>query len=245
MALGDILRRGASLWEALGVGSEGDVLTITSGEPEWAAPGSGGATVNGYYITDGSDFGPVFPVTPVVNGDFAWINQGGASIDTTNGGVYISAPLNSGVSLRIRKKATPSTPYSITFAATYNLVNVDFQEAGLIFRQSSDGKLVVFWILSSSTSRLLQVSTLNSATSFNANIFSMTLSGMTGPVIWLRITDNGTNRLYSISSDGDHFIQVYSEARTTFLTADEVGFMVNEGSNTYTCGINALSWVQS
>lgn len=42
--LGDVMVRGAAVPERLGVGSEGDVLTIVSGVPTWAAAGAG-ATV--------------------------------------------------------------------------------------------------------------------------------------------------------------------------------------------------------
>ena len=43
-AAGDILYRGASAWARLGKGSDGQVLTLASGLPSWAAAGGGGST---------------------------------------------------------------------------------------------------------------------------------------------------------------------------------------------------------
>lgn len=40
--LGDLIRRGASADERLGVGTNGQVLTVVSGQPAWAAAGGGG-----------------------------------------------------------------------------------------------------------------------------------------------------------------------------------------------------------
>ena len=44
-AEGDILYRGASAWARLGKGSDGQVLTLASGLPSWAAASGGGASV--------------------------------------------------------------------------------------------------------------------------------------------------------------------------------------------------------
>ena len=43
-AAGDILYRSSGAWTRLGVGSDGQVLTLASGLPSWAAGGSGGAS---------------------------------------------------------------------------------------------------------------------------------------------------------------------------------------------------------
>ena len=53
-AEGDILYRGASAWARLGKGSDGQILTLASGLPSWAAAGGGGATMVNTIL--GSDF---------------------------------------------------------------------------------------------------------------------------------------------------------------------------------------------
>src|SRR6266446_5233542 len=60
--------------------------------------------------------------TAPVDGDYAWINQGGASVTVNaNGSICLYAPAT-GDSLRVRKKAAPATPYTMTagFMATGN-----------------------------------------------------------------------------------------------------------------------------
>jgi hypothetical protein len=64
-------------------------------------------------------------------------------------------------------------------------------------------------------------------------------------VAFIRIADNGTNRLCSYSVDGQNWFQFHSVGRTDFLTATEVGFFANDASNTYECGITLLSWKEA
>lgn len=55
-ATGDILYASSSTaWARLGVGSNGDVLTLAGGVPTWAAGGGGGAPTDAPYLTNGSD----------------------------------------------------------------------------------------------------------------------------------------------------------------------------------------------
>lgn len=42
--------------------------------------------------------------------------------------------------------------------------------------------------------------------------------------IWLRVHDNKTNRIWSFSFDGLTWVDFFTEARTSFLTATQVGF---------------------
>jgi hypothetical protein len=58
---------------------------------------------------------------------------------------------------------------------------------------------------------------------------------------WLQISDDGSDRFYRISSNGVTWLQVYTEGRTTYFTADQVGF----GINRRTAGtpiLTLLSW---
>ncbi len=109
-----------------------------------AVGGGGGGVVSasGFYLDDGvQKFAPVFPVTPPVDGDFSWINQGGASVDTTNGAIYLSGPANASTGWRIRKQAI-TAPYVITVGFIPDLLRVSAERLAVIWRQSSDGKLI-------------------------------------------------------------------------------------------------------
>lgn len=52
---GDLIRRGASVNERLGIGTNGDVLTVVSGAPAWAAPSGGANFATGTYTGNATD----------------------------------------------------------------------------------------------------------------------------------------------------------------------------------------------
>lgn len=191
-------------------------------------------------------WGPLFPFTAPVDGDFAWINQGGATVSTTNGGIYLFTPKAAANSWRIRKKAAPATPYTITIAFLSTLVGLANQRVGLVFRQSSDGKLHAFYLLSAGAAGDLS---LVSDKWTSETVFSATYGTIRpfypGAPIWLRIADDGANRICSYSADGINFLAYHSIGRTDFLTADEVGFAASDSGNAYDIGMTLLSWKQA
>lgn len=195
-------------------------------------------------------WGPIFPFTKPVDGDFAWINQGSATVSTTNGGITLNSPSNgSAHNLRIRKKAAPSTPYTITaaFLCSWNTTgSALFHYSGLCFRQSSDGKvhsLNFHAVTGTAGAWYNQSNKWASSSSFSASYVDRVGPLIPGGVIWMRIADNGTNRICSVSANGQNWITVDTIGRTDFLTADEVGFFVNP-YNTET-NLHLLHWAQA
>jgi len=190
-------------------------------------------------------WGPIFPFTAPVSGDFAWINQDSATIDTTNGGVHLSNDSNGGTyGLNIRKKAAPATPYTITACFRFHddAPALGLSHCGLCFRQSSDGKVVAvgpapggagadfyFWNKK-----------MTNATTFSAAYSTSNSKGLIAGLYWLRIGDDGTNRKTWVSCDGQHWLQQHSIGRTDFLTADEVGFFIDPFGSAI--GMTLLSW---
>lgn len=188
-------------------------------------------------------WGPAFPFTPPVDGDFAWVNQGSATVSTTNGGIYLSCVSNGGSqNSRIRKKAAPSTPYTITAAFLLQFSFSGYASGGLCFRQSSDGKVVIMHAdlnAAGAGTTVLLIRNFDSPSSVSSTPSSPNVP-LLGSVIWQRIADNGTNRIMSVSADGQNWIDVYTVGRTTFMTADEVGFAINPFSSD--TGLTLLSW---
>lgn len=208
---------------------------------------------NGFYLERYSGaawvpWGPLFPFTKPVDGDFAWINQGSASVDTTNGGIFLTGPTNSSAfSAKIRKKAAPATPYTITACFLMSVTASASGTAGLVFRQSSDGKLHAFGLLTDNGvngSIYLGSRKYTNPTTYSADYSLIQTVSRLSPcsLVWMRIADNGTNRICSFSTDGVHFIQFHSIGRTDFLTADEVGFYVDPYNST--TQMMLLSWAQ-
>jgi len=189
-------------------------------------------------------WGPVYPMTQPISGDFAWVNQGGASVTTTYGGIFLNAPAGAGNNLRIRKKAAPSTPYVIIIAFIplfpEKTANSD---CGFCWRQSSDGKLITLGYTIGGSDTVITSADWTNPTTYNAGNFDR-LRGyaIQDSLWWLWAEDNGTNRITKFSKDGQNWYQTSSESRTTFLTADEVGFYCNANNATYPSGMTLLSW---
>lgn len=179
-------------------------------------------------------WGPIFPLTKPVDGDFAWINQGSATVTTTYGGINLRAPANaSAQGYRIRKKTAPATPYTITAAFLQSCEtgsSGQYFGGGLCFRQSSDGKVMVMQTdtnLSSVFYQGIMLRKLTDPSTLSANYFTRA-NPFTGPLVWMRIGDDGTNRKCWLSPDGQNWgTEIHSVGRTDFLTADEVGFCIN------------------
>ena len=185
--------------------------------------------------------GPIFPLTdPALAGLSTWVNQGTASLDTSHGGLTILAPADAGNEFRVRVKATPATPFTVTICLLCQLINSNYNSAGLFLRQSSDGKLI-FCGLGQTGNILIQQ---HSGPSNNFSSEQANLTFPHGPR-FLRYADNGTNRSWHASNDGRNFMQLLSEGRTTYLTADQIGFGVNGPLSTYTASITLLSWTEA
>lgn len=135
--LGDLIRRGASADERLAIGSTGQVLTVVSGQPAWAAPtgGGGGSTYaptdDGAYVTlttDVSNTGSGFRLIPFANevrddnGYWSAANPGRFTIP--NSGWYLINLYvhwdtnNSARGLWIAKNGSPSTGTNV-LSGTY------------------------------------------------------------------------------------------------------------------------------
>jgi hypothetical protein len=188
-------------------------------------------------------WGPLFPLTLPVLGDFAWINQETATVEQTYGGIHLYAPAQAGDDLRLLKKAAPATPYTITACFLPFLPMYNYAQCGLCWRQSSDGKLVTFGFLYGAGWEL-GVSKFSSPTVWVAS-YGTVLAPDIGHYFWLQISDDATNRICRYSLDGQHFYQRHTVARADYLTADEVGFVVNSMQATYEMAATLVSWKET
>lgn len=201
---------------------------------------------------DGSSwvpFGPAYKFTTPPTSGWSWVNQGSATISTANGGQKIVTPGSASENMVARVRTAPSTPYTITAFIDGHRMMRNWTRWGLCWRQSSDGKMIVFGVNAASIPPGVQhvsVHKFNSATSFSAT-YGSSEQPVLGPVHWMRLTDNGTNRIISFSHDGQTWIQHHSIGRTDFLTADEVGFFVGNYQVTlnFDCCAHLLSWEES
>lgn len=208
---------------------------------------------NGFYFerdtgSAWAPWGPIFAMTPPVDGDFAWINQGGASVDTTNGGIYLQGPATAPDSLRIREKAIANT--------TTGVLEIAFLPAladtaagggmGLILRESGTAKVLIMRYNTNANGPAVFVTYGTGPTTLTTNSLNQAIQFPNTPV-FQRVAISGTNYLFSISADGRHWIQVLSLAKTTPFTtaADRWGFGVNAASGNFAIGMTLLSFSEA
>lgn len=186
-------------------------------------------------------------LTPPVDGDFSWINQGGAAVVASGGTIFLSAPVDAGATnWRIRKKAAPATPYTITAVFLRTGLTVDYTQFGLLFRNAGSGLIHNFSVQFNSAvppGLLLNSAKYSSPTAFSATYLSTQF--IIGRTILLRIADNGTSRICSVSPDGVNWIPYHTVGRTDYFTADEVGFGLDVSNTTFPSGITLVSWIQA
>lgn len=185
-------------------------------------------------------WGPTFPMTQPVNGDFSWVNQGGASVSTTNGGICLTVPSNSGNSLRLRVKTAPATPYTVTAHLIGSFFPGQYKGFGIVFRQSSDGKITPITVYDQAGDNYIAVGKWTDTSTFSANYVASSLPGARS--IFLRMSDDGTNRKSYISHDGVNFVLVHSVSRTDFLTADQIGWFGNCDTTQSDGYVTLTSW---
>lgn len=236
---------------ALGAGGGSGATISTGADASKAGTPAGDAYLpdNGFQLyrytgSASAGWGPIFPLTDPTLPSFAWINQGGATVTTTNGGIHLSAPANAGDSLRIREITAPATPYTITVRFLPLLYPENFHSIGLCFRASGAGTIQTFHLNQNGS---LQVSKWNSPTSFSADyvgpLAAVQIYGAAG--LCFQISDDGTNRICRYSTDGVNFLQLHSVGRTDFLTADRIGFFADSNNAAHAAGITLLHWKQT
>jgi hypothetical protein len=252
----------------------------TSGAFQYATAGggSGNATSNGAFSTrpaagtsgnlflpsDGYSierdtgaiwvpWGPIYSFTPPVNGDFSWANQGTASVTAAKDAIVLTGPAQASGSFnyRVRFKTAPATPWTLTVYIQTDIANpLAFLKAGILFRQSSDGKLDIFEFEGTGSAVVIRNNRMASPTS-NAGGGQIAATGaLASHPRWFRIGDNGTNRTFEFSANGQNWVKPFADvARTTFLTADQIGFCVDAANNSgiaqQDVNLTLLHWLQA
>ncbi len=236
-------------------GGSGNAISSTAVGSEPGSPSSGdldlytnAAAVVRYSGSAWVPWGPLFALTdPALSAPTTWVNQGTATVSSTAGGIHLSTPAGSGDNLRLRVKTAPSTPYTITAAFLSLRPNINYASIGLAFRDSASGKVVVFADVHDTTTFgaiTFVPQKYTNATTFSAT-YSPGLQYTPGPIVWMQISDDGSNRICRVSADGQNWVDVHSVGRTDFLTADQVGFYVNSNNSSWPAALTLLSWKET
>lgn len=248
---GNLYGRKDGAWEQVSVSGGGASITIDTYANRPASPSDNeiflptdSIYAQVYDSSAWKTWGPIWRMVPFVPGDFTWVNQGAATLTESGGMSYLYTPAASGNSLKILKKSKSGT-FTVTLAFIPNIRSVAYASCGIVFRNNSSGKIIYYSFIPYQTK--FAASKFDDATNYNsAYTTSATYSPHDiGNVVWMRATDNGTNRIAEWSTDGFNWNTIHSVARTDFITADEVGVCVNSNSSTATSAMNVLSWEES
>jgi hypothetical protein len=164
----------------------------------------------------------------VDSSDFTWENQGSATASDQVGTILVRTPSAGGENLRMLTLSSGSAPFAYIAAFQPCLLG-EFGALSYMFlglRNASSQKNVLLAVLADdSAGSKFSVYKFNSTTSNDSapiNRRGLQLSGL----IWIKAEDDNTNIKLHISADGMNWIQVFSEARTNFITggADQIVF---------------------
>lgn len=206
-----------------GAGDDGKTLIYDHAGTQYVmgAGGGGGSVPPGIGFTGWTDPGNV--------GDYTWVNQGGASASRVDSNsILLSAPNVGGDSWRMLVKNAPSAPYTLTMGCQYAIGGKNYASSGIVLYNSGNGKIVNFGPgFDDSIGWCYRAVRWASTTSFASDVLGggeqCRIMGGIG-LIWLRIEDDGTNRLFRISADGANWVTIKSTGNTDHLTPDKVGF---------------------
>lgn len=193
-------------------------------------------------------YGPIWALTPPpAVADYTWDNQDSATAIDNKEMIYFSKSLAANVGNGIcgKYKSAPSTPYVITALIIPDIQNQNYHAYGLFFRENSSGKIVALHSGWANGKQSLFVRKYTTSTNFSADYTSLAQEFTP----WLRIADDGTDRIVSVSHDGINWKEIHSVGRTDFLTADQVGFFMNpesvSGNNVVVNAITIASWLEA
>jgi hypothetical protein len=198
-------------------------------------------------------WGPMWPLTKPPTSGWSWLNQGSATIDDSKGFHYVEAPSNSGANgVRARLRSAPTPPYTITalLSCQFDISSVGYLLAGLCWTNGTNASTSLIHAAQFEPNATVNPTIFKSfkydnASTGNSNYIGTTYApGVSGGVpFWLRIADDNTNRIISVSADGFNWIAIHSVSRTNFLTATHVGFFNNPFSAK--SGVTLLSWKEA
>lgn len=153
---------------------------------------------------------------------WSWFNQGAATLTVDRESLLLESndAASSFGGRRGRLRSLPATPLTITFGVY--VTNINDQFLSLLARDSAGGNNHSFNVFISSGAPSLNVQQAVAVDTFNA-----VLKAFPNPwpdIVFLRYSDDGTNKTWLISQDGIYFQIVHTVAHTSWITADQIGF---------------------
>lgn len=204
------------------------------------------------YVFNGSVWVPFYGsycCTQPINGDFTWDNAGAAVLTTAGGGVSITGTGSAtGTTNRWRYKAAPTAPYTIDLAFLVNMSNQTFPGVNCGWRNSGSGEAVCFAMNGNfTTGQSYDIYYSNWANSTSGETLLTNLRGFVVPPhpIHIRIEDNNTDLIVSLSPDGLVWQPIVSSGRAAHITPDQVMFGLRESTGTLGPTFRLINWKEA
>lgn len=187
--------------------------------------------------------------TPCQQSDFTGTFGTGTTVIDTHSGVNITKASNGGANIVAGLyKTAPGTPYTITVCMEWNGANTNYCENGIGW---SDGtQYIIFYMITHQGGTgmpvgqvKLGIAKFTNTTTFNSVYLEEYANIMPGRRNWMRMADDGTNRICSFSKDGNNFFQFHSVGRTDFLTPTRNVLSVNPYD--HATNVTFSSWKQT
>ena len=175
--------------------------------------------------------------TLLTSADFSWTNQGTASVTDFGGTICLRAPSTSNDQHRILTVSAPSAPW--TLIAAVKLFHVGGgastnNQLGICIRESGTGKIYsIAMNRQNGATMRFAIDKWTSATNYSSTPFLNNNPIFFSDILWVKVVDNNTNIVISVSNDGVEWVQILSESRTTFMAGgpNQIGITINNGSD--------------
>jgi hypothetical protein len=195
----------------------------------------------------GSDLTP-----PPVTSTFTWRNQGTATVTDSSSifvgakkvtGWYMTVPTVAGDNLRIQEITAPATPYTFEIGIIPSFLDQTNYGAGFCW-VSAGGAVATGGYNRGGAGHSLSSSKWDSPTVFNAH-YKVIPYQNDGPLLFLKMQDDGTDRIISYSTTGVSYNLFHTIGRTDFLTPATVGIFSYINNSNDPMNLSLVHWIQS
>lgn len=184
-------------------------------------------------------WGPIFPLTPPPMTDWTWVNQDIATASFGPGVVRLIAPPATGDKIRILARPAPAPPYMVTALIQVHMAPVNYNGAGIGWRDPSSGRLSRLGYIEN---MVLRWDNFSSPTNYHSAVVTRGRVSA-DPLIWLRLVDDGTNRKTYWSSNGLDWDYMGAVARSSYVeNPTELIIHANSNNATQMVVNTLLSW---
>jgi hypothetical protein len=174
-----------------------------------------------------------------------WINQDSASFTEVNGGLTLAHAKDSANELHIRYK---SLSYSSNYRLTFMVIPTtwgQYNRVGIyLMRAAQSDRGVFFGYMHKADSPYFAVQKWTAATTFDGVYYEEYMGPSSVAPYWFRLVDDNTYWRWSISLDGNNFIEVGTTTRNDWFSgaADRVGLAIGEECST---GFDVVGYYRS